>query len=306
MTIDHLIKDDKDWNTVTSDMIQRLGLHKIIALLSGTLNLTPAKFAMKVFETLPNDINKDSTLERIASHALRLIPLQNVLKNFGMYHTVNALYAMKQKSDFTLEDFFLHATLKFSPNINDMIPCFKNIKIVQVDNTILEVTEENKKDLNTFVEKVSTVVHKPVTRISEVQELVKNFPVNEKQKLTLALFYDMPSGNREDCARDMMKGISSEQQQNVVIEIVENTWKGDRDSATAIVVNKLVQGQEKIVFDVVTKLSLSKQEKLTYTMVHKVSLEKQKELAFSIFDKMSDADVFDCFSNYYRKRLYKK
>ncbi|KAF2899138.1 hypothetical protein ILUMI_07047 [Ignelater luminosus] len=306
LTIDHLIKDDKDWNAVISDMMHRLGLNKIVSLLSATLKITPARFVMKVFDTLPNDISKDGTLERIACHALKLIPLQNVLRNFGMHNVVNALHEMKERLDFTVEDFFLYATFKFSPNINDMAPCFKNINTVRLEDTTLEMTDENKKDLNTFVEKVSNVAHKSVTRISEVQELVKDFPAEEKEKLTLALFYDMPFVKREECATQVMNSISLEQQQNVVTEVVDKMWKVHPDAAAALVVNKLVQGQEKILFDVVTKLSLSKQEKLTYTMVHKASLEKQKELSLSVFDKMSDADVFDCFTNYYRKRLQKK
>uniref|UniRef100_A0A1Y1KP09 Telomere-associated protein Rif1 N-terminal domain-containing protein n=1 Tax=Photinus pyralis TaxID=7054 RepID=A0A1Y1KP09_PHOPY len=126
---------EADWSEVLDKIVKEGGLQKFFSVLNKVPNISPK-----------------TVLSTCIEHSLQMYDL--TIPHLGLESIINDMHKMCIRSNVPVESFFKYVFCKFTPSIDDLIPSFPHINVVQFGNSTITRKKMKEKELTTFIERI--------------------------------------------------------------------------------------------------------------------------------------------------------
>ncbi|KAK4875071.1 hypothetical protein RN001_011493 [Aquatica leii] len=149
--------EEKDWPQLLKEVITKISLKKFVSLLCSIPEVSSTDILqMLIDESMPKYDN-NNFLE-VGRHICRVIESSSpsvILKHLTLERIIEETFHKCNDSKSSTLDFFKETFRVFAPTIDDIIPSFQYINVINLQN---QSAQRNQEDLLTFIQRILTIV----------------------------------------------------------------------------------------------------------------------------------------------------
>lgn len=149
--------EEKDWPQLFKEAITKISLKKFVSLLCSIPEVSSTDILqMLIDESMPKYDN-NNFLE-VGRHICRVIESSSpsiILKHLTLERIIEETFHKCNDSKSSTLDFFKETFRVFAPTIDDIIPSFQYINVINLQN---QSAQRNQEDLLTFIQRILTIV----------------------------------------------------------------------------------------------------------------------------------------------------
>lgn len=147
---------ENDWSVVLNEIITSVGYKKFVYHLCSTNNIED--FIRCIFENLDsitiNSIQKQKLLDDTVVTISKYVSLTSILKQFNATDVIKEICKLCNDIQYPTSKIVESAFSIMKPNIDELIPSFPHITVVNLNNKVLDRSSSNAKSLSSFIQQI--------------------------------------------------------------------------------------------------------------------------------------------------------